>query len=145
MGIFWGMMDSHNFQFQRRSRDSLAGTVTRLRAGRSNPGRDNRLLSSHRPYRLWDSPNPLFIGYQGLFPRSKPAGAWADHSSVSGTEVENGRSYSTSASAFMPCTKFLLLRRSPRNTAWESLVYISFDRKFPGESSWSGGGCVVKL
>jgi len=68
-------MNSHNFRFQRGSRDSLASTVTRLRAERSNPGRDNRFFSSHRPYRPRDSPNLLFIGYQGVFPRGKPAGA----------------------------------------------------------------------
>jgi len=147
MAIFWGLKNSHNCQFQRRSWDSLASTVTRLWAGRSNPGRDNRFFSSHRPYRPWYSPNPLFIGYQGLFPRAKPAGAWADHSSVFGTEVENERSYnSTSTSTFMPCTSFLLLRR-PRGTQFGNHCYASFSigANLAGESSWSRGGCVVKL
>jgi hypothetical protein len=45
-------------------------------------------------------------------------------------EVENERSYnSTSTYALMPCTSFLLLRSSPRNSVWESLVCIIFDSK----------------
>jgi len=138
LGIFWGLMNSHNFRFQRKSRGSLASTVTRLRAGRSNPGRDNRFFSSHRPYRPWDSPNPQFIGYQGLFPRGKTAGTWADHSSVSGTEVENERSCNTtSTSDLMPCTNFLLLRR-PRGTQFGNRWYASFSigANLAGENSW---------
>jgi hypothetical protein len=79
-----GLTVSCGKTFCSRSRDDVAGIMTRSRAGRcqgSNLGTVKRFFSSpEHPDRLWGPPSLLFNGYRGYFPKIKRPWRDVDHS-----------------------------------------------------------------
>jgi hypothetical protein len=76
----------------KRSRDSVDGIVTRLRAGWSwvrIPAILRHFSSPKRPGWLWGAPSPTFSGYQGPFPGIKRLGREFDLSLPSTAQVKN--------------------------------------------------------